>query len=271
MFGAGASGDTLFAMMTPFSMAATIGLARYYGFSFVFPLFTWMEIRGAMRFAIAAGLSVPSMVMVYQMVRNGAQPTPAIWAALVVKEAFVGALIGGLLGLPFWGIQGVGDALDVYRGASAANLFDPIHAQEMTISGKFLMMMALALFAILGGVGESVDLLLHSQSVWPVMNLAPPFDVAALKGFGAVVLKALTIALVLGAPLFIALLLVDVTLIFAVRGARSFNVYDLAHSARGLLLLFILPAYVILFAHHFETYLRDVLGVLRRSITTLAG
>ena len=260
----------MFALLTLLSISVSIGFARYYGFTYVFPLFTWMEIKGPLRFAIAAGLSVPSMVAVYQMVRETGQPGPALWAALVVKEAFVGALLGGLLGLPFWGIQGVGDAVDVYRGASAANLFDPIHAQEMTISGKFLIMLSLALFMVLGELDQSVDLLLRSQAVWPAMTLAPPFELQTLKGFGDVALKALTIALVLGAPLFIALLLVDVTLIFAVRGARAFNVYDLTHSARGLLLMLVLPVYAILFGHHFETQLRDTMASFLAVIAGLA-
>jgi type III secretion protein T len=264
-------GGDLFAPLKLLLMALTIGFGRYYGFTYVFPLFSWMEIRGTARFAIASGLSVPSILLVYQIMRDTGQPETMLWLFLVVKEVFVGAVLGGLIGLPFWGLQGVGDAVDVYRGGSAANLFDPVHAQEMTLAGQFLTMMALVLFVVLGGLEHSVDLLLRSQSAWPAMMLAPPFEFATVKGFAEVALKALTVALVMGAPLLIGLLLVDVTLIFAVRGARSFNVYDLVNSARGLLLILILPAYAILFANHFETHMRDFLGALRGVIASLAG
>lgn len=263
----GAAAEEFFSWLTLMSMAATIGFARYYGLTFVFPLFSWMEVRGPLRFAIAAALSVPSMLMVYQMLRVSGPLTPFLWAALVAKEAFIGALIGGLLGLPFWAIQGIGDTVDVYRGASAANLFDPVHAQEMTISGKFFVMFALALFAVLGGIGESVDLVQRSHGVWPALSLVPPFEISTLKGVADVALKAITIALVLGAPLLIALLLVDVALIFAVRGARSFNIYDLTNAARGLLLIIILPVYATFFAHHFQIHLRGLLQAFGAAIT----
>lgn len=265
----GALSEDLFRWLTLLSVAGTLGFARYYGFTFIFPLFSWMEVRGPLRFAIAIGLSLPSAVMVHQLLREGGMPSPGLWAALMVKEAAVGMALGSVMGLPFWAMQGVGDTIDVYRGASAANLFDPVNAQEMTISGKFLVMFSLTLFAALGGIGETVDLLLRSQRAWPVLALSPPFEIATLKGFGEVALKALMIAVALGAPLLIALLLVDVALVFAVRGARSFNVYDLTNAARGLMLVLVLPVYVTLFARHFPDLLRPLLRLMSDLVTAL--
>lgn len=266
----GLLGDDFYRWLNLISMAASIGLARYYGFTFMFPLFSWMEVRGPLRFAIAAALSMPSILMVFQLLRETGMPTPLMWTALVAKEAFVGALLGGFVGLPFWGVQAIGDTVDLYRGSSAANLFDPVHAQEMSISGKFLVMFALAIFVLLGGIAETVDLVIRSQAAWPVMSLTPPFEMASLAAFGAVAAKAMTVAMVLGAPLLLALLLVDVALVFAVRGARSFNVYDLTNSARGLMLLIILPVYAMLFTHHFEQHLRDLLRAMSAAISGLA-
>lgn len=269
MGGLAGLGDEAFQHLTLFTMAATIGFARYYGFTFVFPLFSWMQMRGLMRFSIALGLSLPSTLLVYGQLRAGGVVGNGLWAALVAKEALVGALMGLLLGLPFWAMQGMGDAIDVYRGGSAANLFDPVHAQEMTISGNFLLLLALVMFVALGGVRESVDLILRSQAVWPAMNLLPPFDWQRARDLGDVAARGLSIALIIAAPLLIAMLLIDVALMFTVKGARTLQIYELSQAARGLLLLLILPAFVLLFETHFSTALRRLLDAMRVALGQL--
>ncbi|HRJ69010.1 MAG TPA: flagellar biosynthetic protein FliR [Beijerinckiaceae bacterium] len=263
-------GDGFFELATLFTMAATIGFARYYGFTFVFPLFSWMQVRGPLRFAIALGLSMPSIILVYGQLRSGGLVPTGMWAVLVAKEALVGALIGALMGLPFWAMQGMGDAIDVYRGGSAANLFDPVHAQEMTITGNFLLLLALVLFVVIGGVSQSVDIVLRSQAVWPAMHLVPPFEWEALRNLADVAARGLSIALIVAAPLLIAMLLIDVALMFAVKGARTLQIYELSQAARGLLLLMILPAFVLLFESHFVTYLRGLLEAMRSALGLLS-
>lgn len=259
-------GDEFFQLLTLMTMAATIGFARYYGFTFIFPLFSWMQIRGPLRFAVALGLSMPSVLLVYGQLKAGGMVGSGMWAVLVAKEALVGALMGALLGLPFWAMQGVGDAIDVYRGGSAANLFDPVHAQEMTISGTFLLLLSLVLFVVIGGVNETVDLMLRSQAAWPAMHLVPPFEWERIRHLGDIAARGVSIALVVAAPLLIAMLLVDVALMFTVKGARTLQVYELSQAARGLLLLLILPAFVLLFESHFTTALRGLLDALRGAL-----
>lgn len=267
----GATEADLIRLATLLSMSVTIGFARMYGFTFVFPLFGWMEVRGPLRFAIAFGLSVPSIVAVHGLLQAAPALTPGGWVALVVKEAVVGALLGGLYGLPFWAIQGVGDMVEVYRGASAANLFDPVHAQETSIGGKFLIMLALVLFVALGGVADCAELMLASYRSWRALEFLPLMDWAALRGLGAVIGRGLTLAVVLGAPLVLVLLLVDVALIFAVRSARSFQINDLNHAARGLMLLLVLPVFVTLFGAHLGPQLRALLLAMRAALGLGAG
>lgn len=264
-------GGEWFRWLELITVALTIGCARAYGFTFMFPLFSWLQLRGMLRFAVALGLGAPSAILVYGTLRESGAPAPLLWAGLVAKEAAIGAAFGALLGLPFWALQGMGDAIDVYRGGSAANLFDPVNAQEMTISGTLFTLTALAFFVVFGGVHETIDLIMRTQAVWPALSLAPPFEWARLSGLVEIMSRALLLAMLIAAPLMIAMFLVDVALVFAVRGAPSFHVYELTQAVRGLLLLMVLPVWVMLFESHFGGFLRGLLASLREALLRIQG
>lgn len=246
--------------------AGFVGSARFMGLSIFFPLFSWLQIRGLLRNTIIVALSVPNIALIYFSL--SAAPVPGMFETvpLVMKEFVIGAVLGLLLGLPFWAAQIAGDVTDAFRGASAANLFDPVNANEISITGTFLVLYSLAIFAVLGGMPMLIDALMRSLAVWPSTVLTIDINTATLATLAGIGGRALYISLILAAPLLISLALADIALIFATRSGRSFPIYDLTNTFHNLIFIFILPAFALLFVEHFppilRTFFNDVANTL---------
>jgi len=235
-----------------------IGSARLTGLSLFFPLFSWLQIRGVLRNVIMVALSVPNIALIYFSLEHA--PLPGVFETmpLVLKEMAIGGVLGLLLGLPFWAAQIAGDVTDAFRGASAANLFDPVNSNEMSLTGTFLMLYSLAIFTVLGGMPMLLDALMTSFAVWPSMTLVIDPNMAALASLAGVAGQALFTALIIAAPFLIALALADIALIFAVRSGRSFPIYDLTNTFHNLMFMFILPFFAMRFIEFFPPMLRSL-------------
>jgi type III secretion protein T len=174
-----------------------------------------------------------------------------------------------LLGLPFWAAQIAGDVTDAFRGASAANLFDPVNANEISITGTFLVLYSLAIFAIIGGIPMLVDVLMRSLAVWPSATLLIDINTVALASLAKIGAHALLISIILAAPLLIALALADIALIFAVRSGRSFPIYDLTNTFHNVIFMFMMPIFAILFIQHFPPILRTMFTDILNTLPTV--
>jgi type III secretion protein T len=238
--------------------AGFVGSGRFMGLAIFFPLFSWLQLRGPLRTTVVVALSVPNIALIY--FNLGAMPAPGVFETLplVLKEAAIGSVLGMLFGLPFWAAQIAGDVTDAFRGASVANLFDPVNANEVSLTGTFLTLYALALFSLIGGIPLLTDLVMRSLAVWPSTTLFIKLNSSALENLTAIGGHALYVSLILAAPLLIALALADVALVFATRSGKSFPIYDLTYTFHNLIFIFILLAYSGLFIEYFPQILRTM-------------
>lgn len=243
--------------------AVGLGSARLMAVLFVFPLFSWTRLQGTLRTAIGLSLSLPSILLAYQLLKE-TPLTAGEFTVLVTKEGAVGLIIGLVLGLPFYAAQAAGDVIDVYRGASAANLFDPVNAQESTVLGTIMILMTLALFVIGGGMLLMIEIVVDTYTAWPMLQLTPNIGLPLDSTVGAGLLAIFRIALVIGGPLLIFLAMVDIGLVFSGKSAKQFNLYDLSNSLRNMILLIILPVYFVFFISFYTDEARLAFDVLRR-------
>jgi type III secretion protein T len=247
-----------------------VGSARLMGLAIFFPLFSWLQLRGVLRNVIVIALSVPNIALIY--FKLGSAPVPGTFEimALVLKELAIGAGLGMLFGLPFWAAQVAGDVTDAFRGASIANLFDPVNANEVSLTGTFLTLYSLALFSLIGGIPLLADLVIRSLAVWPSTVLLMNINSVTLGSLAAIGGHALYVSLILAAPLLISLALADIALVFATRSGKSFPIYDLTYTFHNLIFIFILPAFALLFVEHFPPILRtmftDIANILPQVI-----
>jgi type III secretion protein T len=175
---------------------------------------------------------------------------------LLVKEVFIGVVIGFSFGIVFWAIEGVGQVIDTKVGSTTAQLSDPLTGHQTTLIGTFLSRLAGYLFAAFGGLRLFIDLVLTSFSVWPVTEPLPNLPAVGAMFFVHRFDDLMRITLLLSAPVLIALTLLEVGMGFINRYAPQLNVFSLSMSLKAWLAIFI----VLLSLGNMSSFLLDWLG-----------
>ncbi len=147
---------------------------------------------------------------------------PPGWSGLawgILGEALTGGMLGLAAGLIVAGARAAGDLVAAQAGLSVTSLFDPEAGEELTALGRLYGLLAMAVFAALGGPLALVGALAESYSIRPAgaFELSPA---AAAAVFGQVG-KALELALRAAAPPAVALVMAGIALAWLSRTAPS--------------------------------------------------
>jgi type III secretion protein T len=223
------------------------------------PAFTRVQFTALLRSAIASALVWPMVPTVFaELQRQG-------WSALglmvlIGKEALIGFALGLVLGAPFWALDIAGDYLDAQRGATQGRLNDPAGFSDVSITGTLLVMTAVALFVVTGGLETLTDLLYRSWVIWKPLGAFPQLDSRTpdlLLGFlDRITRQGLMVAL----PLIIVMLLAEAGLLIVARIAPQMRVDDLAFAVRNVVFVSFLPIYAVF-----------LIGYIRQDFGTLPG
>jgi type III secretion protein T len=157
------------------------------------------------------------------------------WLPLMLKELFIGAVIGFSFGIVFWALGSAGDIIDNKIGAATAQAADPMSGINLAEFGRLLARLAGYLFVAFGGVRVFLDLLLSSYQVWPLAAPWPALEAAGTLFFIERSGDLLRLALLLSAPVWIVLALADVALGLVNRYAQQLNVYVLSMAVKSWL------------------------------------
>jgi flagellar biosynthetic protein FliR len=197
---------------------------------------------------------------------------PMQYAALIAKEAVVGMTLTLFLVVLFETLAAVGAVVDLSRGATLANVLDPMTQNQQSILAVFFTQLAVVLFLSVGGIQILVRALADSFVLLRPQQLLP----ARLVGPGAageavgLVADLFLLAVRLAAPTLVVLFLLDFALGVINRVAPQIQVYFLGLTTKGvvgLLIVFLgLGLFVDLMVEHFGRILQAM-----RDWVTLAG
>jgi type III secretion protein T len=187
---------------------------------------------------VALALCITPALTAVNAVPQGFVP----WIGIVVKEVFVGALLGFSFAAVMWALAIVGDIIDTKVGTSMAQVSDPISGSQTTLTGAFLSRFANYLFLALGGLTLFLELVMSSYAVWPVTDALPALQLKSLGYFTGSFGAMMSLAFMLAAPALILMSLIDLTLGIMNRYAPQLNVLPLTMALKawvtsGLLLL----------------------------------
>lgn len=245
--------------MLPLMAAAALILARPLGFIMIFPVFGWLGLQGMIRNVTAFVIGFPLLESVYTDLLIANTPmAPELIVTLVAKEFLVGAVIGIVLGAPFWAAETAGTYVDVFRGTSSATVVSPDQMSEPLITGAIFSIALVAIFLTIGGLRLVIDAIYQSFQIWPMFEVLPQISESLYPIFIELLTKIFKLALALGAPIMIAMFLGELALAYASRFAQQINVFDATLSAKNLIFLFILPPYLYMLMSY---YGRDVLDI----------
>lgn len=231
--------------------AIVLGAARALGLLSIFPLFSLFSVLGILRIGLAIGLSAPAVSHTYGMLLSGNTGWLEL-AALSIKEFALGGLIGLGLGIPFWAAQTAGDITDVYRGANAANLFDQVNALETTPLGSILIVIALAIFVVSGGLVDLIAIFYRSFELWPVLALTPGLEADMLVIVAEIFATLFRTGVLVAAPFVVVMGAVELSLGFIGRSARQFPLNDNVTAFKNLAVAAVLVVYALFAASYFN-------------------
>jgi type III secretion protein T len=243
--------------MESYVFGAALGLPRVTALFIVMPVFTRLGLIGILRSGIAVAMVLPLLPYLMATVPAGSMSFAEL-APLLLKEAAVGAVIGLVLGVPIWAAEIAGEILDVQRGATFADMVDPLSSSNNNVTGTFLSVVVVALYFVSGGLIVTMRALYESYTLWPLQSFLPILRPES----GDLLLRLLDdmmgMGLMLVVPIVISLLLSDLSLALIARAAPHMNIFILSLTVKNLTF----TLFLVLYGAFLMTYMRSDLATI---------
>ncbi|RQR48120.1 EscT/YscT/HrcT family type III secretion system export apparatus protein [Burkholderia sp. Bp9126] len=185
-----------------------------------------------------------------------------LWVA--IGELCIGTLIGFCTAIPFWSLDMAGYLIDTMRGASMANVLNPLLGQQSSIFGTLFLQVATLLFLVSGGFNTFIEAIYASYETIPP-GATLHFGPDALAFFAQQWQLMYTLCLRFAMPALSAILLVDMALGLVNRSAQQLNVFFLSmpiKSTFALLLILTCAAFAFRVPLDETARLREIIALL---------
>jgi type III secretion protein T len=226
-------------------LALGLALPRMMVIFLLLPIFNRQLMPGLLRSAIAAALVLPAAFHLAPVVQAAplAELDGLRVLGILVKESLIGLLLGYMLAIPFWVLEGVGFLIDNQRGASIAATINPLTGHDTSPLGILLNQAFIVFFFASGGFSLFLEVVYDSYRTFPVLDwvpaFGPGFPVAALQLLDSLV----RMSMLLAAPVLIAMFLAELGLAFVSRFAPQLQVFFLAMPIKSALAMLMLAVY----------------------------
>lgn len=232
------------------------------------PMFSGETVPAMVRNSIFVSLGVVSLAL--QPPLDPALLGPGQWATIILKEVFVGLIIGFFFGSVLWALEAAGTIIDTKVGATLAQVVDPLSGHQTSLNGAFLGRLASVVFVASGGLSLLLRVLMESYAIWPIAAPMPVLDGRSLALFEGEFGRLMVLATLFAAPVLTVLFLIDAGLGLMNRFAQQLNVFTLSMSIKSFAATFLL---LLLVGSYVTAILRDIAnrpGVVREILTGLA-
>lgn len=192
---------------------------------------------------VAFSLCLAAMIMP-QIVLTSSEPVYFNFnlILLLLKEVFIGMIMGFFLGLPFLIVTATGVFIDHQRGAASLMTNDPTIQNQSSPIGTLYNFVLIVIFFAIDGPFFVIDAILDSYKVVPPDQFLDPLFFAPQSVIKEKLLKSLEVftllALQLSAPAIIAILMTDTFLGVINRLAPQVQITFLGMGLKSWLALF---------------------------------
>lgn len=219
--------------------AVALTLPRITAAFLMLPLLTPQNIPPLVRNSFFVSLAI----VAYPVANAGdslIQTESLLWPAIILKEIFIGMVIGFSFGIIFWAVGVAGNLVDAKVGATIAQVLDPVQGDSTSLMGRFFAQLAAWLFMVSGAFLIFLDLLLASFSVWPIASYWPSIEAQGQTFLAGQFHFLMTAALVISAPAMVVMMLVDLALGLVNRYAQELQVFTFAMPIKALIAIWII-------------------------------
>ncbi len=218
-------------------------LPRILGMFVAIPIFPRNVLPGMLRLGVAAGLGLVVAPSLVSGIEAADLAAPQI-AFLLLKEAFVGFVMGCLIAVPFWAFEAVGFLVDNQRGASISSTLNPLTGNDSSPLGILFNQAFIVFFFISGGFMLLLDVLYGSFRLWGVFSWWPHLRAESVPVLVHQILRLVELALLLSAPVIVAMFLAEMGLALMSRFVPQLQVFFLAMPIKSGLAFLVLVLYM---------------------------
>ena len=213
------------------------------------PIFNRQIMPGLLRYSVAAGLGTLAAPTLMPLV-SVTDLTALQIVLLVVKEAFVGFVLGYLIAIPFWAFEAVGFFVDNQRGASISATLNPLTGNDTSPLGILFNQAFIVFFFAAGGFMLMLDVLYDSFSLWKVVQWFPTLQPDTMPLMLEQLARIARIGTLLAAPAIVAMFLAEVGLALISRFVPQLDVFFLAMPIKSALAVLVLLLYLPTLFHY---------------------
>ena len=192
---------------------------------------------------------------------SGTQPVPPTvigYAALVLKELFVGWLIGFVAYLSFATIHMAGKVMDMQVGFSIVNVMDPSSGQQIPLIGSFLYNLSVIVFLVTNGHHVLLTALIRSFQSVPLQSMSADPSIAEL--ITRFTVGIFTTGMQIALPVSFAILLTNVGLGILARTMPQLNIFVVGVPLQIVVGLFMLSIVVPFYVLFLDVLFNEVYG-----------
>jgi type III secretion protein T len=219
-------------------------------------------------FSVAAGLG---LLLLPVLPNSSEVQMDMVFVMLLVKEAFIGLLLGFACALPFWAMEAVGFVIDNQRGASMAASVNPLTGNDTSPMGILLNYAFIAFFFVAGGFQLMLGMIYDSYKLWPPMSFLPQLDIASANLLLMQLNRMVLTTLLLASPILLIMFMAEIGLALISRFAPQLQVFFMAMPIKSALGLFVLVLYTNTLFDYGGQYIKDLPSWTRNLNDMLGG
>jgi type III secretion protein T len=162
----------------------------------------------------------------------------------IFKEYFVGYILGYIMSIPIWVIQGIGQYIDNQRGESMGALLNPMSGTPSSSSGSLLIQSFTVYFISMNGLIFFVSILYKSFTLYPLDDFFPIVDAHMLDRYIDLFKSFMSWIILIAMPVIIMMFIIEVVLGLVSTFLPQMNVTVISMPIKSCVGLFVLILYM---------------------------
>jgi len=231
-----------YAAMKNFVGALALTQPRILAMFLVLPIFNQQLMPGLLRLSVAAALGVVAVPYVMPQVA-AADLGAGQLMMLILKEAFIGFVLGYLAAIPFWVFEAAGFLIDNQRGASISATLNPLTGNDSSPIGILFNQAFIVFFLVSGGFSLLLGMLYDSFLLWNLTTWTPELRPDTAPLLLAQLDRLARMAFLFAGPALVAMFLAEVGLALVSRFVPQLQVFFIAMPIKSGLAVLVLVLY----------------------------
>ncbi|MBC7599799.1 MAG: type III secretion system export apparatus subunit SctT [Polaromonas sp.] len=255
------------AWLFPYLKAFGYALPRFLAVFTILPLLSRESLPMTLRLAVVGSFALfmtPSLLA-------GVAQEQTITAALgiILKETFIGIMIGFVLAIPLWAIEAMGDLSDAQRGATIAQTLNPLSGHETSPLGQLFNQAVVTFLFTIGGFLLVLNVIYDSFGIWPVFNWWPRFSADAPKLALNLLDRLMHLMVLLSAPVIFSMFLAEVGMAIVSRFVPQLQVFFLAMPIKSAIAMLVFAIYAVVLFDYTHELLLETFREANRTISAI--